>query len=232
MRKNLRNVFEEKSWAGRNRSTPRSGPGSTLEQTRQLRAALPRVFDQYGVKTFLDAPCGDWFWMQHVDLSGLTYIGGDISKEVIDANAAEFTSPGVSFLHLDITSDPLPAADMIMCRDCLMHLKNWLRWAFFANFVASDAKYLMTTVHHVLDNKAVVNNGGFKRFNPAAPPFNFAPALELIPETAATLDAYILENRIAAPEHRSVGIWSKQQVFDALTRRAAAEKELSNETLL
>ena len=232
MRRNLRNAFEEKSWAGKKGSAPRSGPGSTLAQTQQLRDALPRIFDQYGVRTFLDAPCGDWFWMQHVDLSGITYVGGDISKDVIDANAAEFTRPGVSFLHLDITSDPLPSADMILCRDCMMHLKDWLRWAFFENFVASDAKYLMTTVHHVLENKTVVNNGGFKRFNPVAPPFNFAPALELIPETAAALDADILENRTAAPEHRSIGIWSKQQVVDAIARKTAAEKEQTDATVL
>lgn len=226
MRDNLRSAFEQKSWGGKKGEVPRSGPGSTLEQTEQLRLALPRIFEQYGIKTFLDAPCGDWFWMQHVDLTGITYIGGDISKEVVDADVAEFTKPGVSFMHLDITSDKLPAADMVMCRDCMMHLKNWLRWKFFENFVASEARYLMTSVHHVLDNLAVVNNGGFKRFNPMAPPFNFPPALELIPETAKTLPADILENRVVAKEHRSIGIWSREQVIAALAARdALAESE-------
>lgn len=221
MRDNVRAAFETMSWAGKGGKSPRSGPVSTLAWTKQLRQALPRVFDQYGVKTFLDAPCGDWFWMQHVDLSDLTYIGGDISKEVADANIAKFTRPGVSFLHLDITSDPLPAADMMLCRDCLMHLKLWLRWKFFENFAASDCKYLMTTVHHVLENQAVKANGGFKYFNPAAPPFNFDPALDLIPESADELSADILENSVAAPEHQSIGIWSKKQVIDALARRVA-----------
>lgn len=219
MRDNLRSAFETKSWAGKKDAAPRSGPGSTLDQTAQLRAALPRIFQTYGVKTFLDAPCGDWFWMQHVDLAGVDYIGGDISKEVIDANAAQFTKPGVQFVHLDITSDPLPAADIMLCRDCMMHLKHWLRWKFFENFVASECRYLMTTVHHVLENRAVVNNGGFKRFNPAAMPFNFPPALELIPETAETLPEDILHNRVAAPEHRSIGIWSREQVAQALANR-------------
>jgi len=210
------------SWAGGRGKSPRSGPGSTLASTNQLRLALPRVFEQYGVKTFLDAPCGDWFWMQHVDLSALTYIGGDISKEVVDTVMAEFAKPGVSFLHLDITSDPLPAADMMLCRDCLMHLKHWLRWKFFENFAASDCKYLMTTVHHVLENQTVKANSGFKHFNPAIAPFNFDPPLELIPESAAELGADILENRVSASEHQSIGIWSRQQVIDALARRVAA----------
>ena len=221
MRDNLRAAFETMSWAGK-KGSPRSGPGSTLAWTKQLRQALPRVFDQYGVKTFLDAPCGDWFWMQHVDLSALTYIGGDISSEVVAANAARFAKPDVSFLHLDITSDPLPAADMMLCRDCLMHLKTWLRWKFFENFAASDCKYLMTTVHHVLENQNVKANGGYKSFNPAVAPFSFTPALELIPESAETLPADILENRVAAPDHQSIGIWSKAQVTDALSRRTAA----------
>ncbi|MCX8509667.1 MAG: hypothetical protein ORN49_12460, partial [Rhodobacteraceae bacterium] len=81
MRDNLRSVFEKKSWAGIN-DAPRSGPGSDMAATARLRAALPGVFQRYGVKTFFDAPCGDWFWMQHVDLSALSYIGADISGEL------------------------------------------------------------------------------------------------------------------------------------------------------
>ena len=66
MRDNLRAAFETLSWSGK-KGAPRSGPGSTLAWTKQLRQAMPRIFDQYGVKTFLGAPCGDWFWMDASD---------------------------------------------------------------------------------------------------------------------------------------------------------------------
>ena len=221
MRKKLRAAFENKTWGDANVGRPRSGSGSSLEMTARLRANLPRIFDQYNIKTFLDAPCGDWFWMQHVDLTGINYIGGDISSEVVAENVIKFHRPELHFMHLDITGDPLPKADLMMCRDCLMHLKPRLKWRFLENFVTSETPYLMTTVHHVLMNRVVKANGEFRRFNPMVAPFNFAPPLELIPETAEMLDADILENRLNAPEHRSVGIWSRDQVIAAISNRPA-----------
>jgi len=187
--------------------------------THNLRMALPRIFEHYGVRTFLDAPCGDWFWMQHVDLTGLDYIGADISKEVVDANIAQFSRAGVSFLHLDITSDKLPDADLMLCRDCLMHLRHPMRWAFLENFVASGCRYLLTTVHHVRQNEQLPINGDFRRFNPMVAPFKLPSALEMIPETADTLPDEVLQGRVAARDHRSVGLWSRDQIVEALSGR-------------
>ena len=82
MRKALQEVFENADWSDQNGS-PRSGSGSTLEYTARLRAALPGLMKRYKVKTFLDAPCGDWFWMSAVELKGVSYIGGDISESLI-----------------------------------------------------------------------------------------------------------------------------------------------------
>ena len=230
MRDNLRSAFESKVWGKGRNGIPRSGAGSTLRMTQPLRDALPRIFEQYQIKSFLDAPCGDWFWMQHVDLSGLTYIGGDISKEVVDANIAQFSKPGVTFQHLDITGDTLPSADLMLCRDCLMHLRNPLRWAFFENFAASDSRYLLTTAHHVLRNVRVPENGKFRHFNPMAAPFNLPQALELIPETSETLPDDVLQNRAAAGKQRSVGLWSKDQIIAALANREAKQAKGEAET--
>jgi SAM-dependent methyltransferase len=218
MRDNLRAVFETKTWAGKEGKDPRSGPGSDLESTARLRAALPGVFKRFKVKTFVDAPCGDWFWMQHVNLKGIKYIGGDISKDLLDDVAKEFTKPGVRFMHLDITSDPLPDSDMLMCRDCLFHLKFWLKWKFFENFAASKTKYLMMTMHHVPENQMVMANGGFRRFNPMMAPFNFPAPLEIITETADTLSDDILRAE-TVNDHRSLGIWSHAQVVEVLAKR-------------
>lgn len=210
MRDNLRSVFETKSWAGKSGAHPRSGPGSDMASTERLRAALPGLFDRYQVKTLIDAPCGDWFWMQAVDLSGIIYIGGDISANLIAENQARFAAPNISFRHLDITSDPLPAGDLFLCRDCLFHLKFWLRWKFFENFAASENRLLLLTMHHVTENQPVLANGGFQRFNPTLAPFHLPSPLELIRETP---------DGTSEAEARSLGLWSREQVADALARR-------------
>ncbi|PKQ11569.1 MAG: hypothetical protein CVT70_13780 [Alphaproteobacteria bacterium HGW-Alphaproteobacteria-1] len=220
MRDDLRSEFEQKDWSGR-KADSRSGAGSTLAATQAVRDALPGVLERYEVRTFLDAPCGDWFWMQHVDLSGVTYIGGDISREVLDAVALRHAGAGRSFVHLDITSDPLPEADMMMCRDCLFHLKWWLRWTFFKNFAKSGIPYLLTTMHHTTVNRRLHKNGGFAPFNPCAAPFNFPDPLETFSETGdIKLDpAYLDTSR--GRRQRSMGVWSRAQVVGALERHAA-----------
>src|SRR5882762_6777664 len=37
----------------------RSGAGSELEYTESLRFFLPIVFERFGIRTIVDAPCGD-----------------------------------------------------------------------------------------------------------------------------------------------------------------------------
>ncbi|WP_170562747.1 hypothetical protein [Ruegeria atlantica] len=218
MRDSVRSVFESKSWAGR-RNGPRSGPGSTLAATAALRTALPRIFVDYKIGTFLDAPCGDWTWMQDVDLNGIQYIGGDISTEVLTEVKDQHAAPGREFIHLDITSDALPKADLMMCRDCLFHLKWWLRWAFFENFVESEIPYLMTTMDYVPRNPRLQRNGDFKKFNPCAAPFNFPDPIETVSETGEiNLNPDFLETP-EGRKQRSLGIWSRDQVIDALERR-------------
>ncbi|MEO9826977.1 MAG: class I SAM-dependent methyltransferase [Paracoccaceae bacterium] len=215
MREKLRDVFENADWSNLSADATRSGSGSTLEYTRRLRTALPGIFERYNVKTFLDAPCGDWNWMSSVDTSGMHYIGADISHSVIEANKKRYADKNRMFIELDITEDLLPRADMIMVRDCLFHLKWWLRWAFFENFANSDIPYLFMTMHHQEKNLRLEVNGKFKRMNPRTPPFNFEEPLEMVHETVDSLpdDLSTVDNLLTV---RSMGIWSREQVQKAV----------------
>ena len=91
-----------------------SGPGSTLAYTARLRAALPSLFDEFSIKTVLDAPCGDYNWMRLVKRPGVEYIGGEIVPELVDANNARYRDESTRFIHCDIVQDELPAADLWM----------------------------------------------------------------------------------------------------------------------
>lgn len=214
MRRRLRDVFETKVWRG-SEDGYRSGPGSSLEATERLRAALPGFLEDYGVETFLDAPCGDWRWMQEVDLEHVDYIGADISLELIEGNRRRHARAGVRFEHLDITSDPLPKADMMMCRDCLFHLKNRFRWTFFQNFAASEIPYLLMTMHHMDANRPLGEVGRYAAFSPMAPPFHFPEPLAMIHEG---FDALPRDwSSVEKPWHyKSMGLWTRAQVGEVL----------------
>ena len=209
MPKSMNDFFENLDWSGGKPRVPRSGPGSTMSATQKLRDALPGVFEAYNVKTFLDAPCGDWHWMQTVDLSGIEYLGFDVSHSVVAENK-QYEAENIKFDTMDITVDPLPAADIMLCRDCLFHLKFEYRWMFFANFLKADIPHLMTTSHFVSENSDMRRNGKFKRFNMREAPFFFPEPLEMILETADELPQDLTEWHTS--RHRYVGIWSREQV--------------------
>ncbi len=84
----------------------RSGAGSSLQTTAELRASLPALFRELSVSTILDAPCGDFHWFRHVERPpGMRYIGGDIVKSLIEENTRAYADEKTRFMHLDTSSE-------------------------------------------------------------------------------------------------------------------------------
>src|SRR5476651_21032 len=100
----------------------RSGPGSSLLYTRNLRSQLEVFFRQFAVASFFDAPCGDFNWMRQVDFAGVTYVGGDISRALIAHNVEAHAAGNRTFINFDVIADKFPKADVWFCRDCFFHL--------------------------------------------------------------------------------------------------------------
>ena len=136
-------IYSSNHW---NSSESRSGEGSTLENTQNIRVELPKILDRYAIKKMLDAPCGDFNWMKHVTRNTfIKYIGGDIVKPLIKYNQSEYGDNDTSFIHLDLTKNTLPKVDLLFCRDCLFHLSYRDISLVLNNFLGSSIPYLMTT---------------------------------------------------------------------------------------
>jgi SAM-dependent methyltransferase len=149
----------------------RSGTGSSLDATAQLRASLPPLLRRLNARCLLDVPCGDFNWMRHVDLSGIDYTGGDIVESMIEVNRERYATPSRRFVTVDITSGSLPDADVILCRDCLVHFSFANIMAAFRTMKASGARYLLTTTFPSRrDNKDIVD-GDWRPLNLAESPF-------------------------------------------------------------
>jgi glycosyltransferase involved in cell wall biosynthesis len=174
-------VYEKNIFGGR---ISRSGEGSDLVQTEVIRRELPKIVEQYSIRTFLDAPCGDWYWMQETDLGVEQYIGVDIVEPMIEKHNRTFASPGRTFLCLNLATDPLPKADLIFSRDCLVHLTFDDALKIIANFKRSGAKYLLTTtfVDRKRNNDLVGVDKFWRALNMCLPPFNFPEPLLLVNE--------------------------------------------------
>jgi hypothetical protein len=164
----------------------RSGKGSNLRATQDLRPQLPPLFAELGVKSLVDLPCGDFFWMQHVDLSGISYLGGDIVPELIASNKAKYAGDGIEFAVIDLITGPIPKADLIFVRDCLVHLSHAHVAAALANIQASGSSYLLTTLYPSTENNDDIVTGQWRALNLTKAPFNLPEPKRIIAEGASS----------------------------------------------
>ena len=198
-KKNLRDRFSiiyHKNIFGGQKS--RSGGGSDLVQTETIRYELPALIKELGSQSFLDAPCGDFFWMQETALEVKNYLGIDIVEKLIGSNNQQFGSLSHKFLCLNIADDELPKADLIFCRDCLVHLNYDNIYKVIANFKRSQSRYLLTTTF--IDRRKNVDLIGkdiWRTLNLQLAPFNFPSPLMLINENCTEVNGQYADKCLA-----------------------------------
>lgn len=172
-------IYQTNRWQD---ADSRSGTGSNLDQTAAVRAALPGIFERYGIKSFLDIPCGDFYWMSKVDLSGIFYTGGDIVPALIEQNLKQHKSASISFRVINLIEDELPTADLLMVRDCLVHLSFADALRAVANIARSPVRYLLATTFIDITRNDDIVTGQWRMLNLSLPPFSFPAPVELIDE--------------------------------------------------
>jgi len=167
MEERFTQIYKNRFWEA---SESASGPGSTLEQTSKLIRELPLLLHSFEIKRLLDVPCGDFNWMHKVDLCGILVIGAEIVADLIKENQQRFGSPNRQFLQLDMTVDPLPKVDLILCRDGLVHLSFDDISKALANFRLSGSPYLLATTFPSYGKNRDIKTGDWRPLNLEAPP--------------------------------------------------------------
>jgi len=181
LKKRFSRIYRENIFGG---GVSRSGEGSDLVQTEIIRREIPLLLKQLGARSLLDAPCGDWHWMQKTELGVDEYIGVDLVEEMIDLNNKQFGNDHVRFESLDLTRDALPRVDVIFSRDCLVHLTSADTLRIIENFKRSGSRYLLTTTFtdRSKNNELAGSHAFWRPLNMQAAPFNFPKPIALINE--------------------------------------------------
>jgi hypothetical protein len=207
-------VYNNGQW-GNGVTLPKSGIGSTLWYTENLRKELPNLLEKYNLKRIYDAPCGDMTWMPLVLESTHyeQYIGADIVSTLIQDMRDKFDNDKWSFRVNNICNDRFPDADVWFCRDCLFHLTNENILKALKNFVNSSIPYILTT-SHCFDTVGPDNvvfqenqdglNGDYRLLNLTASPWNFSEPLAKIDDTYEGFSK------------RYMGLWTRESVAKAL----------------
>lgn len=171
----LENIFTSiyNHHSGWGSTESKSGVGSELKSTRRLRQELSFLFLKYKINSILDVPCGDFNWFSQMDLNDIEYVGGDIVEDLIESN--RFNFPNFEFLHIDITKDDLVKSDLVLTRDCFVHLSNNNILKSIENIKNSGSKYLLTTSFTKFCDNADIEDGGWREINLMIEPFNLKP---------------------------------------------------------
>jgi hypothetical protein len=164
-----------------------SGSGSTLESTEAIRQAIPGLLQSLAVRSLLDAPCGDFFWMRRMELPEVMYVGIDIVPTLIQENQSLYGGPSRRF----------EVRDLVLCRDCLVHLPFAEALAALRNFRRSGAQFLLTTTFDERSKNHDIAPGEWRPLNLRLPPFNFPAPLSAIDERSTENGGIYSDKRLA-----------------------------------
>ena len=198
-------IYRENGWAGH---ASVSGRGSDDDQTKVLVEALGGVLRDLKITSMLDAPCGDFHWMQRVDLTGIDYTGGDIVAELAQKNQAKYGRAAVRFRQLNLCTDALPAVDLVFCRDCIVHLSFADGLAALRNICASGSTYLLTTTFVARHRNDDICTGDWRALNLERKPYGFPKPLMTITEQCTEANGETAD--------KSLCLWRIEDVAQAL----------------
>jgi hypothetical protein len=137
--------------------------------------------------------------MRTLELPGIRYIGADLLPELVQALAAESGGPRREFLVLDLTRDRLPRADLLLCRDCLVHLSYADIRRALANLLRSGIPYLLTTTFPAGDANEDIVTGDWRVLDLERAPFHLPPPERILNEGCTEGDGTFGD--------KSLGLW-------------------------
>jgi 2-polyprenyl-3-methyl-5-hydroxy-6-metoxy-1,4-benzoquinol methylase len=171
-------IYRSNKWGDKE---SRSGKGSNLERTTEIRTQLPQILQSLGAQSMLDIPCGDFYWMKEIDLPLQEYTGADIVKPLIEENSRLYGNAFRQFVQLDLLQDTLPKSDVIFCRECLVHLSFENIFKAIENIKSSESGYLMVTQFPAHKQNKNIVTGKHRSLNMTLAPFNWPqPFIELM----------------------------------------------------
>ena len=204
-------IYKKNFWSSKESV---SGLGSELKNTINLRNELTKIFKEFKFNKILDAPCGDFNWIRLIIKDDIEYLGGDIVDDLISNNEKKYKSKNINFTKLDITKDNIPDSDLMICRDCLIHLSYESINSFLSNFRKSKIDYLLLTNYELKNNNIEFINidipdGEFREIDLSKKPFNFPEPIRKIKDKD--------EQTIQSGFNCYMNLYSKKQILDLST---------------
>jgi hypothetical protein len=159
-------IYKENAWGHG------SGSGSVVENCYPLIGWLQVFLKRQKIDTFIDYGCGDWQWMQYVNLDGIKYRGIDCVDSVVADNVLSFGRDSVIFSSGSII-ESIAIADLALFKDVLQHLPN-REVIEIVDAVLKKSKYVVaingSTGQHLNRD---IDVGDYRALDLSLPPFDY-----------------------------------------------------------
>jgi ubiquinone/menaquinone biosynthesis C-methylase UbiE len=152
----FKDIYEKNKW-GMGQSESKSGLGSTIKFTENIRKVIVDFIRENQINTMLDTSCGDWNWMKTIQNELCDYTGIDVVEQIIKTNNENYSSTKIKFINSDFLSfiKNIPkhqSYDLIFCRHTLEHLPTEYNIEFL-NECKRVCKYLFVTGYKDINRK-------------------------------------------------------------------------------
>jgi hypothetical protein len=117
----------------------------------------------------------------------------------------------VHFYKRNLIIDKLQKVDLVLCRDCLVHLSFTDIFSALNNIIDSGATYLLTTTFTSRSENRNITTGQWRTLNLEIPPFSFPSPLKIINERCTEGDGVYAD--------KSLGLWRIEDIQGILTKR-------------
>lgn len=147
------NIYQKNLWH-MNQNESKSGMGSTMNYTTNLRQILPEIIKNYSIKSFIDTSCGDWNWMKLIkNQLDCQYIGIDIVEDIINLNNELYSNDKTTFINTNmleyLKTLPDRSIDLVLSRHTCEHLST----DYIINFLMECmrvSKHLLITNYELI----------------------------------------------------------------------------------
>jgi SAM-dependent methyltransferase len=172
-------IYTHGFWGRDVNGQPTSGSGSSLEEGLPFIQYVQDFLQNHNIQSVVDLGCGDWVLAQKIDWGRRNYLGIDIVEFLVKKNQSLYGSDTIHFLHMDASLEPIPVADLLICKDVLMHLPN-----SDIHYILSESKkykycLLINDINFSGAIGGVVNNdvqtGWYRHIDLTQAPFSLIP---------------------------------------------------------
>lgn len=168
-------IYTDAVWGRNAEGEGFSGQGAVLENAQEYKDFLQNFLKSRDIRTVIDIGCGDWGFSKHIEWNGITYVGYDVVQKVIERNQKKYSSPSITFIHADATQLDLPSADLLICKDVMMHLPHEDNFILCSQFHKFKYCLIINNVDKQTlssNNNQISYRGGFRTLDLTKPPYS------------------------------------------------------------